>query len=53
MTRRTQYFSPDDDETENDYKELESPEIETGTLAIDPEQSTSSQPVAKGMCFYQ
>ncbi|KAL5278949.1 SNX21 family protein [Megaselia abdita] len=43
MTRRTQYFSPDDDdEADIEYRELESPEIETGTLAIQPEPSAAS-----------
>lgn len=44
---RTQFFSPDDDES--DYRELESPEIETGTLAINPEPSTSAD---KGSFFH-
>lgn len=42
MTRRTQYFTPEeDDEGENVYKELESPEIEPGTLAIQPDPSST------------
>lgn len=42
MTRRNQYFTPeDDDEGGSDYKELESPVIEAGTLAIRPDQTAA------------
>lgn len=52
MIRRTQYFSPDD-EGESDYKELESPEIETGTLAIGSEPSLANSAHTPGTyaCF--
>lgn len=50
MIRRTQYFSPDD-ENDSGTEELESPEIETGSLAIGPEPINSSTALSTGFTF--